>query len=65
MPKMKTNKAAAKRFRKTKSGLFKRNKAYARHLKTVKSAKRRRNLRKSDILDPSEQTRVHRLLPNG
>ena len=40
MPKMKTNRSAAKRFKKTKSGLFKRSKGYRRHLSASKSTKR-------------------------
>ena len=63
MPKMKTHRGAAKRFRATKSGGFKRNKAYARHLKTCKSAKRRRNLRQAGNLDASDQSRVKKMMP--
>ncbi len=65
MPKLKTNKAAAKRFKRTKNGKIKRGKAYARHIMTKKSSKRKRNLRKSAIMDPSEMGRIKRLLPNG
>ena len=65
MPKIKTNSAAAKRFKRTKSGKFKRHKAFASHLKTKKSAKRTRNLRKALILSPADRERVNRLLPNG
>ena len=50
MPKMKTNRAAAKRFKKTGSGNLKRNKAYRRHILTKKSAKTKRNLRKQQWL---------------
>jgi large subunit ribosomal protein L35 len=63
MPKVKTNRAAAKRFRATSSGGFKRNKAYTRHLKTCKSAKRRRNLRQADMLEQCEVKRIKHLLP--
>ena len=49
MPKMKTNRAAAKRFKKTGSGNLKRNKAYRRHILTKKSAKTKRNLRKQPL----------------
>jgi len=63
MPKLKTNKSAAKRFRKTKSGKFKRSRAFGQHLLTAKSPKRRRSLRKSGILGPEEQRRVEALLP--
>ena len=48
MPKMKTSRAAAKRFKKTGTGLLKRNKAYKSHILTKKSTKRKRNLRKAD-----------------
>ena len=47
MPKIKTNRAAAKRFKKTATGLLKRNKAYKSHILTKKSTKRKRNLRQS------------------
>lgn len=65
MPKLKTNKGAAKRFRETKSGKFKRSKAYARHLKTAKSPKRRRTLRKAGLLSLADQRRITHLLPYG
>ncbi|HNZ19196.1 MAG TPA: 50S ribosomal protein L35 [Candidatus Hydrogenedentes bacterium] len=65
MPKMKTNKSASKRFKVTKTGKIKRHKAFASHLKTHKSAKRRRNLRKADILEPEDMDRVKRMLPYG
>ena len=45
MPKIKTNRAAAKRFKKTATGKLKRNKAYKSHILTKKSTKRKRNLR--------------------
>jgi large subunit ribosomal protein L35 len=63
MPKVKTNRAAAKRFRITKTGKFKRSKAFNRHLKTAKSSKRRRNLRKSGMVDSTDQARVQGMLP--
>lgn len=63
MPKIKTNRAAAKRFKRTKSGEFKRTKAFNRHLKTCKSPKRKRNFRKPGLLDATEKKRVKRLLP--
>jgi len=64
MPKMKTNRGAAKRFRKTGSGKIKRNKAYASHILTKKSAKRKRGLRKGTMVDGSDATRIRRLLPS-
>ena len=63
MPKMKTNRAAAKRFKVTKSGKIKRSRAYTRHLKTGKSAKRRRNLRKAAVLTSADQKRIKEMLP--
>ena len=51
MPKMKTKRAAAKRFQKTGSGKLKRMKAYKSHILTKKSTKRKRNLRKATITD--------------
>ena len=51
MPKMKTNRAAAKRFKVTGTGKLKRNKAYKSHILTKKSPKRKRNLRKATITD--------------
>ena len=65
MPKMKTKKCAAKRFKTTKSGKFKRSKAYGAHLLTKKSPKRRRNLRKAGILSETDQKRVQAMLPYG
>ena len=49
MPKIKTNRAVAKRFKKTGTGKLKRNKAYKSHILTKKSTKRKRNLRQSTI----------------
>lgn len=63
MPKIKTNRGAAKRFRRTKNGQFKRQHAYARHLKAVKSPKRRRNLRQSTLVSAEETPRMKRMLP--
>jgi len=61
-PKMKTNRAAAKRFKRTGSGRIKRNKAYHGHLFTRKSPKRLRNLRKSDMVAGSDEARVNKML---
>ena len=51
MPKIKTSRAAAKRFKKTGTGKVVRSKAYKRHILTKKSQKRKRNLRKATIMD--------------
>jgi len=53
MPKMKTRRAAAKRFKLTGTGKLKRNKAYKSHILTKKTTKRKRNLRQSAIVGKS------------
>lgn len=63
MPKMKTSKSAAKRFKKTGTGKLKRNKAYKSHILTKKSAKRKRNLRKSTIIDESNVKNMKKIMP--
>mgnify|MGYP001826059795 CR=1 FL=1 len=63
--KMKTNRAAAKRFKLSGSGRVKRNKAYHGHLFTAKSPTRLRNLRKSSLLAPSDEARAKRMLGCG
>ncbi|MFT5728768.1 MAG: large subunit ribosomal protein L35 [Desulforhopalus sp.] len=63
MPKMKTNRGAAKRFKLTGSGKLKRNKAYSSHILTKKSTKRKRGLRQSDIVDASNAKGIKRILP--
>jgi large subunit ribosomal protein L35 len=65
MPKIKTNRAAAKRFKKTGSGKFKFSKANASHILTKKTTKRKRGLRKSQISKRSDVKEINRLLPNG
>jgi large subunit ribosomal protein L35 len=65
MPKLKTNRAAAKRFKITATGRFKRHKAYHSHILTKKSRKRKRNLRKSGMVHPADAKRIARLLPNS
>jgi large subunit ribosomal protein L35 len=62
LPKKKTNRAAAKRFRKTGGGKYKRSKAYKGHLLSSKNRKRKRNLRKSGLVDKADQRKVKRLL---
>jgi large subunit ribosomal protein L35 len=65
MPKMKTNRSAAKRFSKTGTGKYKRNKAYRSHILTKKSPKRKRQLRKSTLVSKADLKRVKRLLGGG
>ena len=62
MPKMKTNRGAAKRFKRTGSGKIKRGHAYRSHILTSKSRKRKRSLRKSGLIAKSDQKRVSQLL---
>ena len=63
MPKMKTTKAAAKRFKSTGTGKLKRNKAYKSHILTKKSQKRKRNLRKAAITDATNVKSMKKILP--
>jgi large subunit ribosomal protein L35 len=63
MPKMKTNRGAAKRFKTTGSGKIKRNKAFSSHILTKKTTKRKRNLRKSDLVDATNRKQVRKLIP--
>lgn len=58
MPKMKSNRGAAKTFRKTASGKVKRYKAYKSHILTKKSTKRKRHLRQATLVAKSEEKRV-------
>lgn len=63
MPKLKTNSGAAKRFRKTGSGGFKRGQSFKRHILTKKSAKRKLHLRGGTMVHESDVAMVRRLLP--
>ncbi len=63
MPKMKTNSAAKKRFKKVGKGKVKRAKAYRRHLLTKKSTKRKRGLRKIGYISKQDVKNVLKLLP--
>jgi large subunit ribosomal protein L35 len=63
MPKIKTLRAAAKRFKKTASGKFKRNQAYHRHILTKKSAKRKRHLGETLLVSSADAGNVERMLP--
>lgn len=62
MPKFKTNRGAAKRFRLTGKGKVRRNHAYKSHLLTHKTRKRKRSLRKSPLASPGDTQRVRVLL---
>ena len=63
MPKLKTKRAAAKRFKKTGTGQLKRMKAYKSHILTKKSAKRKRNLRKATLADATNVKSMKKILP--
>ena len=63
MPKIKTSKSAAKRFKKTGTGKLKRNKAYKSHILTKKSAKRKRGLRQATMTDESNVKNMKKILP--
>ncbi len=62
MPKMKTNRGAAKRLRKTASGKIRRLRAYKSHILTKKSQKRKRRLRKATLVAKADEKRARRLL---
>ena len=62
MPKIKTHKGAAKRFKFTGKGKIRRNRAYAGHLFLSKSAKQKRRLRQATLVDPSNEKRLKRLI---
>ena len=63
MPKMKTHKGAAKRFKITGSGKLKRAKAFKSHILTKKSSKRKRNLRKTAYVSVTQEKVIKKLLP--
>jgi len=65
MPKMKSHRGAAKRFKSTASGKFKRGKAYKSHILTKKTTKRKRKLDTATLVSDSDQKRVAAMLPYG
>jgi large subunit ribosomal protein L35 len=65
MPKLKTHKGAAKRFRLTASGKVKAGHSHARHILTKKDAKRKRKLDHDTMLDPADQKLVKQMMPYG
>jgi large subunit ribosomal protein L35 len=64
MPKMKTNRAASKRFKVTASGKVRRYKAYARHILTSKTTKQKRRLRGRSLVDSANLKSIKKLLPH-
>jgi large subunit ribosomal protein L35 len=65
MPKLKTNRGAAKRFKVTASGRVKCGQSHRRHILTKKSTKRKRQLRSPTVVSPCDVASVHQMLPNG
>ena len=65
MPKMKTNRAAAKRFKRTGTGRQRRRKAYRSHILTKKTTKRKRHLRKKTLVAKADEKRMNRLMPGS
>ena len=63
MPKIKTNRSAAKRFKVTGTGKLKRNKAYRRHILTKKTTKNKRNLRHPAITDETNVKNMKKITP--
>jgi large subunit ribosomal protein L35 len=65
MPKMKTHRGAAKRLKKTGTGKLKRMRANKSHILTKKTTKRKRRLRKADLVAKGDAKRLHKILPYG
>ena len=65
MPKIKTNRAAAKRFKKTGTGKIVYRKSCSSHILTKKTTKRKRALRQPQLIKHSDMKEIRRLLPNG
>ncbi len=63
MPKLKTHRGAAKRFKKTGTGKFVRAKAFKRHLLSGKTTKRKRHLSSTVVVDETDRSKLARMLP--
>lgn len=63
MPKLKTNRGAAKRFKRTASGKFKRSHSHLNHILTKKSTKRKRHLRTAAMVAAADQAALKKMLP--
>jgi large subunit ribosomal protein L35 len=63
MPKLKTHRGAAKRFKKTGTGKFMRSKAFKRHILTSKPTRRKRQARGSVVVSPADVSKLKRMLP--
>ena len=64
MPKLKTHRGAAKRFKKTATGLFMRGSAFKRHILTSKTRSRKRKLRGTIVAADADQAKLRRMMPN-
>ena len=63
MPKIKTNRGAAKRFRMTGTGKIRRNKAFTSHILTSKTTKRKRDLRQASLVSKADEKNIRQLIP--
>jgi large subunit ribosomal protein L35 len=63
MPKLKSHRGAAKRFKKTASGKFLRAKAFRRHILTSKPTRRKRGMRGTVVVSPADEGKLRRMLP--
>lgn len=63
MPKLKTHRGAAKRFRKTAGGKIKRSRAFKSHILTKKTSKRKRHLDQSALISDADSRRIERMIP--
>jgi large subunit ribosomal protein L35 len=63
MPKLKSHRGAAKRFKKTATGKFLRSKAFKRHILTSKPSHRKRQMRGTEVVDPADAAKLKRMLP--
>ncbi len=64
MSKLKTNRGAAKRFKKTGTGRFKHKQSHLNHILTKKSAKRKRQLRANILVKPADEATIRQMMPN-
>jgi large subunit ribosomal protein L35 len=63
VPKLKTHRGAAKRFKKTATGKIKRGKAFKSHILTKKASKRKRQLDQPTLISDADSKRIHRMIP--
>lgn len=64
MPKLKTHRGAAKRFKKTGTGKFKRGNAFKQHILTSKTRSRKRGLKGTTLVSPADSAKLRKMLPN-